>query len=473
MKKGSITVFLALLLTVCITLSLILLEAARVHGLNTRLEEAGVSAMDSVFACYDRKLLEEFDIFLLDTQEISVEEELEWYMNQELSPRRWNLLPSGNLFRQQVRDVELEEIVYADARGGEVFIQNILDYMKYRSAGLGLEVFGRQLGLLEKGDQAERDIQKELEKTQQESDKSFSETITEEEQKKYEELMKESWMEKLDKIRREGWLEFILPIDSAASSASVARRALPSDYLEAARWIYPAGYGGISDQLMFSEYLLEHCTCFTTAVSRSALVYELEYILKGKNNDRENLKKTIQSLILLREGMNLLTLIRSPSLTMEADKMAVVMVGWTGLAPVIKVVQLAICLGWSFAETIVDVRTLLAGGNIPLLKDTSGWNLSLEQVAELAGGNRLLVGKQQKGLKYEDYLRLLLYTVSIQTKAYRTMDIIQLRMEGYKEDFDILECAYGLQVRVQTAASPLFYPVKQGYLLSTRQSRMY
>lgn len=473
MKRGSITVFLALLLTVCITLSMVALEAARIHGLQTRLEEATASALDSVFAGYDSELLKEFDLFLLNTKEVSLADELQWYAAQELSPTLWQLLPSGNLFRQSVQEVEIWDITYADGRGGEVLIQNVLDYMKYRTVGIGLEAFMSQLKLLEDGEDAQQSLEQEQEASEQTSQKSLTEDISDEDREKYEEIMEESWLEKINKIRKDGWLEFVLPIDSAVSDTSISGKSLPSSRYTLASLFYRMSFGSISDQLLFSEYLLEHCTCFTTATASADLVCELEYILKGKKSDRENLKSTVQSLFLLRESMNLLALARSPSLTAQADTLAALMVGWTGLAPVIKLVQLAICAGWSVAETIVDLRTLLSGGNVPLLKDSSSWNLALEQVTDLVNGNRLLVGKQQDGLSYKDYLRLMLYTVGLQKKAYRTMDVIQLRMQRERADFDLLQCAYAVEVNVSATAAPLFYAVRQKYQLSTAQSRMY
>ena len=37
----------------------------------------------------------------------------------------------------------------------------------------------------------------------------------------------------------------------------------------------------------------------------------------------------------------------------------------------------AILLAWAYAESVYDVRSLLAGGKVPLLKDDGSWHYSL------------------------------------------------------------------------------------------------
>lgn len=65
--------------------------------------------------------------------------------------------------------------------------------------------------------------------------------------------------------------------------------------------------------------------------------------------------------------------------------------------------------GWSFAEAIVDVRTLLSGGNIPIIKNSESWTLEFSQIADFLDGDLFLTAKENNGLSYDEYLRLLLY----------------------------------------------------------------
>lgn len=65
-EKASITVFLSLLLVLFIGFIMMMTEHARIFGLRQRLVSATDSAMDSLFSMYDRELLNEFDLMLLN-----------------------------------------------------------------------------------------------------------------------------------------------------------------------------------------------------------------------------------------------------------------------------------------------------------------------------------------------------------------------------------------------------------------------
>ena len=77
----------------------------------------------------------------------------------------------------------------------------------------------------------------------------------------------------------------------------------------------------------------------------------------------------------MREGLNLFSAWKDPVLSSQAETAAATLVGWTGVYPAIKLTQFTMIAGWSFAEAIVDVRTLLSGGNIPIIKNSESWTL--------------------------------------------------------------------------------------------------
>lgn len=62
--------------------------------------------------------------------------------------------------------------------------------------------------------------------------------------------------------------------------------------------------GGMIDDLLFREYLLDHFRNFKDGPGEDALLYQTEYLIGGKYNDQENLKKTIRRLLFLRESFN-------------------------------------------------------------------------------------------------------------------------------------------------------------------------
>lgn len=68
-------------------------------------------------------------------------------------------------------------------------------------------------------------------------------------------------------------------------------------------------------------------------------------------------------------------------------------------------------LGWAFAESVYDVKELLAGEKIPLLKTDATWHYGLSSAlqGELPGTSEEdASGSDSPGMGYEDYLRIFL-----------------------------------------------------------------
>lgn len=248
---------------------------------------------------------------------------------------------------------------------------------------------------------------------------------------------------------------------------------LLSERITRLEW-YHSAISEMEESFLFTEYLLEHCRSFTSTGETNKMAYELEYILNGKTSDKENLKSTVNSLLLMREGLNLFSAWKDPVLSSQAETAAATLVGWTGVYPAIKLTQFTMIAGWSFAEAIVDVRTLLSGGNIPIIKNSESWTLEFSQIADFLDGDLFLTAKENNGLSYDEYLRLLLYAQGRSDRRYHTMDVIQLRMREKNPDFSMADCLGAVQVKASMKAAPIFYCFAgSGYEISCEQSRMY
>ena len=68
-NRGSITVYLALTLSVMLSLFLTLIEGARTNAIRMQTECAMDLSLYSVFGEYNRQLLEQYDLFLECTAE--------------------------------------------------------------------------------------------------------------------------------------------------------------------------------------------------------------------------------------------------------------------------------------------------------------------------------------------------------------------------------------------------------------------
>ena len=65
--RGTITVFLSLILTLMLSLIMAVLESAIYHGERMKTEMIMDMGMDSIFAEYNRMLLSRYDLYFIDT----------------------------------------------------------------------------------------------------------------------------------------------------------------------------------------------------------------------------------------------------------------------------------------------------------------------------------------------------------------------------------------------------------------------
>lgn len=225
------------------------------------------------------------------------------------------------------------------------------------------------------------------------------------------------------------------------------------------------------EQIFINEYLLERMGNFREPSRSHCLSYEVEYILEGGRTDKENLAAAAAELMQLRAGMNFVYLLGCEEKRTEAQELATMLVGFTGMHGIIRVTQLLILLVWAEAEALVDVRALFAGERVPFAKDDMSWQLDFAALLKikqgLPDGNTPL-----EGLEYKDYLRLLLLEEKRSTRNGRTMDLIEgFVKENYDEGFSLGDCVTELILHTQFHAEPLF--VKLPFVESEKKTGRY
>ena len=163
-------------------------------------------------------------------------------------------------------------------------------------------------------------------------------------------------------------------------------------------------------------------------------------------------------ILVLREGINLGTLMSSEKMTKEAEALAVMVSGWTGIKEVMDAVQILIEGAWAHAESIADMKLLLSGKKIPLLKKEEEWSISLENAAAFLAGTAVVSLKEdaEEGMDYRDYLRLLLYMGRFQDVSYRAMDMVQHNQQKNGRVYFMTAQIYAMEFRLKARAKPLF-----------------
>lgn len=218
------------------------------------------------------------------------------------------------------------------------------------------------------------------------------------------------------------------------------------------------GYGDFSDvenqpgtlsTLLFGEYLLEHFQTAVDGKAGGALDYELEYIYAGKGSDRENLKAVADKLMRMRFGANYIFLQGSSSKKAEAEAMAVTLCSLALVPELEKAAAQMILIAWAFGESIVDLRALLTGEKVPLVKSEESWQLSLSGLMKLGEGGEKSDGKDcENGLSYKEYLRILLFLEKKEKLGIRALDMIEqnLRTRHGLQFFKADQCICRMEI---------------------------
>lgn len=214
---------------------------------------------------------------------------------------------------------------------------------------------------------------------------------------------------------------------------------------------------------LLGSYAGKHFQSFTDENPGKILSYEMEYILNGKKNDRENLENTIRKLFALRAGCNLFFLLQNPEKKAEAEGMAAAITAAAASPVLTDVTKSLILCGWSMAEAVLDVKTLCANGTIPLLKGPGDWKTSLAEAADVLGGRGAASSAGKKGLSYKQYLEVLLLPMKKGDKVLRIMDLVQTDLRRNDPGFWMENCIHGAEFETKYRSQGAEFTVKSQY----------
>lgn len=445
-QNGSITVFAALAMMLIASFLFALLEAGRVHILEAYADMKSDLGIDSVAAEYQPGLWENYHLLCLDGayggDEFSIER-----VNQVLERRICqNLQTEGvtdNILGMRITRAEAERYQLLTDGDGQVFLHRIADYMKgnllLEAADILYEKY-KTAETLDNGQEMEDSIENAqnaiLEAKEYPEDNGSSEDVaggpTEEENA----ITTDEAAGSADEVK-ENPLEIVLELKENAILGMVVEdvTALSSRKLDAGsrleQRVCQGGNAGESEKIAWYEkvlaleYLDHYYADYTGAPSEEhAVSYEMEYVLCGKTTDKANLEAVVDRLLLIREAANVIHIVEDADKRNEAKAIANALAGFTGNAVVIQLVQIGIIAAWGFIESIQDVRALLRGDKIALLKSKNQWTTDITNLVQ-SFQSTSKAKNCDNGLSYADYLKLLLWLLPEKELAYRMMDVME------------------------------------------------
>ena len=197
-------------------------------------------------------------------------------------------------------------------------------------------------------------------------------------------------------------------------------------------------------KVLMNQYMVNYLSCYTTEGQERALGYELEYLIGGKASDADNLRLVAIELLGIREVLNMGSIMAMPEKQADALALATTLVGFTLNPVLIEVVKYGILAAWAFVESVLDVRALLEGGRIALIKTAADWTSNVHDLPALLSGWSVAKSSSY-GSSYSQYLGLLLFFHSEDQLAMRAMDVQEATIqsnagyENFKMDHVICE----------------------------------
>ncbi len=469
--SGYLTVFLSLSLTVILSLLFALIEGARLGAIRMQAECVADTAAWSVLAEYHRELQQKYDLFYIDTSYMSpnaglanTERHLKEYMDR-------NFEMKGGLTAFGKRDftgLAAESVSVGDARFAAdnhlaSLRQQIFAYMSADPAGSVMAPF------LEKADKFEGidwDIEK-WRKKKEENDAAMEEMLSRQDEETGtmpEVQPPDNPAKEADELRILPALMQTLPGETNISEAKTDVSRLISHrqiHTGSGKEAGNSHHYEKAGSLMMDQYIFEKFGRWRSENRESVLKYQIEYILFGQSSDRDNLEKMAEKLLILREAANCTYIFSDETKNAQADALALVLSVIVMTPELQEVLKTAILFGWSYFESVYDVRALLKGKRVPLMKNESTWKTSLRGIF-LPDTEEDTEGE---GFSYEDYLRVLLFSEGVEKKGLRMMDLMEseIRKTEGNENFRMDWCmdTYTLHAEVKSSFGYHFEIIKE------------
>ncbi len=178
--------------------------------------------------------------------------------------------------------------------------------------------------------------------------------------------------------------------------------------------------------------------------------YGLEYLVAGKETEKENLAYVVRQLLIIRTLVNMAYVSTNTLFQSKSLATATAIVGFTGIAPLITATQWLILTILAFEEACIDVTALLAGKKVPLIKSPADFKMKYEEICSVSYSFFKRKGKSYKkadegnissSISYKQYLLLLQILVPKQKLKNRIIDIIQFDLrKRVNQTFEFREC---------------------------------
>lgn len=457
-QRGSITVFSILVLSLVVGCILTLLEGSRMYELHRIARLRTELAVEAAFANYNTTLWETYH--LLGCNQEDMQSLITASANGGYSEYQYGT----NLLLLELKKVELQGYTLLTDGDGKAYIKAVADYMSknilYETAKGIYNQYEAIKSLMDSSSSNGTEIDKALESLKELEDASKESSAgTSQGTSGQKSSAEKNPLEDVQRLQKTQVLKFVIEDTSKLSEAqfdlseSVSKRELEvgkNIMVEDTDWL---------DRVLLQQYLLTYLSDYTSPREGRGLSYELEYLIGGRDNDIENLRVVVNYLLLIREAANLVYLFADMEKVQQAQLLAIALAGATANPAIIEVVKIGLLAAWAYAESVLDVRALLEGKKIPLIKSKDTWTLALENIGSIS--QEYMVAKESKlGLSYSTYLGILLMFPTDKELAYRAMDVQEITLQKTAGSLRMDQLVVSSKAEVIYEYAPIFMSLK-------------
>ncbi len=458
MRRGYLTVYLSLTLAVLLSLILTLVEGARINATRLSALCAADTGINSVLSEFNKELFEQYDLLFVDTTYCggaggieAVRARLAHYLIQNLDESTPAF--SRDLLKMRLMSADILEYALATDNNAEAVRRQVADYMDTTLKGIlisGIDDLTADMA----GGGFEYDTEGFRSEVQGEID-SIGLPEYANENGEIEEIPLNNPADNVESIRNAGILGIVLDDTSTISRTKTEL----SEYLSHRALISGDGIseeersmGRSAGPLTYDEYLFDKCGYYGNPKEGSLLSYEIEYVIKGNDSDWDNLEAVCRTLSLWREGADFTYLCTDVSKMEEAEAMALSLTAVIMMPELAEPVKWAILLAWAYVEALQDIRILLDGDGVPVVKTADTWHTPITALFHPKSAIRSYPG--QEGAKYGEYLKTMLVLTGFSGVLPRSLDIMEMdvRLTPGNGNFKMDYCMQSFLVDIVTGS---------------------
>lgn len=455
-ERGSMTAFLAMLFLVFLLLISICVEGIYLYVGRGKAMGACMAGLSHTRGNYQKELEEMYHIYALDPRyRKKMEIDFQGKVKESLENSR-------DSFSFQVGNTIVSDFINLTDQQGEVLKYEIRQCMKYETGADVLSFWKSKLTDTKKMGEDISDLQNQMKESEIQAQEQQKENKKEEKSENT-----ESTPQKKVKDPRKGLMSLLregsIPLIMGSRKVSNQKIHIvygKKDTSNIKTWDFMSrkktdrqmeeiknvsSGSDLSTELPSILYSLKYFHHLTNQKKKEGIQYEVEYLIAGKDSEKECLGSVFWKMIGLRFLTNISYVYRDPAKGKEAALLAASILGVTGITPLVSLAKNLLLAALAYGESVIDVRNLAQGKKVPFFKDASNWQMSFSGLATLTCKQKNV----KQGMSYEDYLFLLLISQKDKKQKYvRMMDIIEQNIRRQVPDFKLNQCGVSYQVAI-------------------------